>query len=205
MGARREWIEHDYSRSIIVSRLQISLFQQGKTQTEPGFSVVRVFVEQVAKDLLSLEIIAFAHCPVALVVSLLVGGCDDSLGRTGAGKTKHEGGHTEGRHPRKTPRAISLHDSHFLSDRQLCAYNLLQDFSCLHGPENQIKLIEIYTDVASEPNQLLLNFEILPSCRRWFGCIDHSDFSQTSHHVLIKYRVTFHADVSQEVAGFLVT
>src|SRR5215208_7938039 len=123
MGTRREWIEHDYSRSIIVSRLQISLFQQGKTQTEPGFNVVRVFVEQVAKDLLSLKIVAFAHCPVALVVRLLVGRCDDSLGQTGAGETKHEGGHTEGRHPRKTPRAISLHDSHFLSDRQLCAYH----------------------------------------------------------------------------------
>ena len=48
----------------------------------------------------------------------------------------------------------------FLKSRAL----LLQDFSCLHGPENQIELVEIYTDVASEMNQLLLNFEVLPSC-----------------------------------------
>jgi len=40
---------------------------------------------------------------------------------------------------------------------------LLQHFSCLHRPENQIELIEIYTDVPSETNKLLLNFEILPS------------------------------------------
>ena len=82
---------------------------------------------------------------------------------------------------------------------------LLQDLSCLHGPENQIELIEIYTDVPSETNKLLLNFEILPSGRRRLGCIDHSDFSQASHHVLIKYRVTFHTDVSEKVAGLFVT
>ena len=46
---------------------------------------------------------------------------------------------------------------------------LLQDFACLHGPENQVELVEIYTHVASETNQLLLNFEILPSGGRWFG------------------------------------
>ena len=40
---------------------------------------------------------------------------------------------------------------------------LFQDFSRLHRPENQIELIEIYTDVPSETNKLLLNFEILPS------------------------------------------
>src|ERR1044072_606273 len=82
---------------------------------------------------------------------------------------------------------------------------LLEDFSRLHGPENQIELVKIDADVASKPNQLLLNFEILPSRRRWFGLIDHTDFSQTSHHVLIKNRVAFHADVAQEVTGFLVT
>src|SRR5215204_5242375 len=81
---------------------------------------------------------------------------------------------------------------------------LLQDFSCLHGPENQIELVEIDSDVASEPNQLPLNFQILLSRRRWPGCVDHSDFSQTTHHVLIKNRVALHADVSQKVTGFLV-
>jgi hypothetical protein len=40
---------------------------------------------------------------------------------------------------------------------------LLQNFSCLHGPENQVKLVKINADVASKPNQLLLDFEILPS------------------------------------------
>jgi len=40
---------------------------------------------------------------------------------------------------------------------------LFQDLSCLHGPENQIELVEIYADVASETGQLLFNFEVLPS------------------------------------------
>ncbi len=40
---------------------------------------------------------------------------------------------------------------------------LLQNFSRLHGPENKVKLVKINTDVASKPNQLLLDFEILPS------------------------------------------
>ena len=40
---------------------------------------------------------------------------------------------------------------------------LFQDFSRLHGPENQIELVEVYPDVTGEPNQLLLNFEVLPS------------------------------------------
>jgi hypothetical protein len=62
---------------------------------------------------------------------------------------------------------ITLHDSHFLSGYWVVVSfapgPLLQDLSCLHGPENQIELVEVYTDVASEPNQLLLNFEVLPS------------------------------------------
>ncbi len=35
--------------------------------------------------------------------------------------------------------------------------------------------------------------------------VNHSNFGKASHHVLIKNSVTFHADVAQEVAGFLVT
>src|SRR3569832_817821 len=137
---------------------------------------MRVLAEQVAKDLLGLLEVALLQGAVAFGVSLLINLGEREVGHTGKGKTKYEGGHTEGRRPQKTLLMITLHDSHFLSD-QLCAGTsryqkfdylqtealLLQDFACLHGPENQIELVEIYTDVASEPNQLLLNFEVLPS------------------------------------------
>src|SRR6185436_3650810 len=46
---------------------------------------------------------------------------------------------------------------------------LLQNFPRLHRPENQVELVEINSDVACEPDQLLLDFEILRSRRRWPG------------------------------------
>ena len=46
----------------------------------------------------------------------------------------------------------------------------LQNLSRLHGPENQIELVEINSlNVTGETNQLLLNFEILLSRRRRFA------------------------------------
>jgi hypothetical protein len=144
--------------------LQATLFEQGETQTQTSLDVVRVFVEQLAKDLFSLLEVASAQGAIAFVVSLLVSETGGSVTRAGKRKTKYEGGHTEGRHPRETLLVISLHDSHLLSDRQPSRMQLLlQNFSCLHGPENQVKLVKINADVASKTNQLLLDFEILPS------------------------------------------
>ena len=49
--------------------------------------------------------------------------------------------------------------------RRLRNYRLLfQHLSCFHGPEDQIELVEVYADIEGEPDQLLLHFEILPSC-----------------------------------------
>src|ERR1044072_9258744 len=115
MSARREWIGHDHAGGVVVSALQISLLQQGKAQTKAGVVIMRVFAEQIAKDLLSLGVVAFAHGAIAFVVSLLV---SLRVDQTGKGKTKHEGGHTEGRHPQITLLVITLHDSH-LTKRSL--------------------------------------------------------------------------------------
>src|SRR2546423_92671 len=91
MSPGRKRIEHDHSRGVIVSALQTSLFQQGETQTQARFNVMRILVEEVTKDLFSLLVVAFAHRAVALVVGLLVGGDCDSASRAGESKTKHEG------------------------------------------------------------------------------------------------------------------
>src|SRR5689334_3999464 len=99
MRARREWILHDHTRSVVVSRLQIALFELGETQAQPSFDVVRVFVEQLAKDLFGLLEVAFAQRAIAFVVSLLIDKTGGSVSRTGERETKYEGGHTEGRHP----------------------------------------------------------------------------------------------------------
>src|SRR6185503_15530180 len=80
---------------------------------------MRVFAEQVAKDLLSLRVVAFAQGAIAFVVSLLVSLRRD-VRRAAKDKTKHESGHTEGRHPQKTLLVITLHDSHLLSDCRAC-------------------------------------------------------------------------------------
>jgi hypothetical protein len=37
------------------------------------------------------------------------------VSRAGERKTKYEGGHTEGRHPKETLLLITLHDSHLLA------------------------------------------------------------------------------------------
>src|SRR5215216_2948255 len=110
MGARRERIDHDHARGVVVRSLKTSLLQQGKTQTEPGFDVVSVFDEQVTKDLFGFRVIALLYRSITFVVSLLVGETGCNVGRTGERKTKHEGGHTEGRRPEKTPIGITLHD-----------------------------------------------------------------------------------------------
>src|SRR5262245_5010703 len=78
---------------------------------------MRVFAEQVAKDLLSLRVVAFAQGTIAFAVSLLVSLRHRDVGRAGKGQTKHEGGHTDGRHPSKTLLVITLHDSHLLGHR----------------------------------------------------------------------------------------
>src|SRR5688572_19823498 len=110
MSARREWRLHDHPRRVVVGALEVSLLQQRKTETEACFDVLAVFAQQVTEDLFSLRVLAFANCSVPFGVSLLVSGTGSNVGRTGECKTKHEGGHTEGRHPGKTPIVIALHD-----------------------------------------------------------------------------------------------
>src|SRR6185369_9155153 len=66
-----------------------------------------------------------AHGAVTLGVNLLGIGAKRSslsLSRT-SDDTKHNGGHTAGRHPEKRLGCITLHDSHLLSDRQDWAFN----------------------------------------------------------------------------------
>src|SRR6185436_10763018 len=113
MTASRKRIEHDHARGIVVSALQIPLLQECKTQTQTRLDVVRVLVEELTKDLFSLFVVSFAHRAVTLGVSLLTsGGASRALSHTGECDTKHNGGHTAGRHPEKRLNRITLHDSH---------------------------------------------------------------------------------------------
>ena len=50
----------DHAGRVIVGVLNISLFQEGKTQTEARFDIVRVFAKQVAKDLFGFLEVTFA-------------------------------------------------------------------------------------------------------------------------------------------------
>src|SRR6185369_7516819 len=116
MRARRERILHDHSCGVVVSGLQTALFELRKTQAQTSVGVVRILVEQLAKDLFSLFEVAFAQCAIAFANSLLVGETGSGVRRAGKRKTKYEGGHTEGRHPKEMLLIITLHDSRFLSD-----------------------------------------------------------------------------------------
>src|SRR5688572_7519175 len=103
MSARRKRSLHDHSRCVVVSTLKLSLLQECKTQTEARFNVLTILDEQVTEDFFSLRVFAFANCFVAFGVSLLIGEAGSNVGWTGECRTKHEGGHTEGRHPEITP------------------------------------------------------------------------------------------------------
>src|SRR5687767_9459674 len=115
MSASRQWGLHDHSRCVVVSTLKLSLLQEGKTQTEPCLNVLTILDEQITEDLFSLRVFAFANCFVAFGVSLLIAEAGSNIGWTGECRTKHEGGHTEGRHPEKAPIVIALHNSHLLT------------------------------------------------------------------------------------------
>src|SRR5689334_1434890 len=78
---------------------------------------MRIFGEQVAKDLFGLLKVAFAQRAIPSAVDFLIGGTGGSESRAGEREIKHEGGHTEGRRPKKSMLFITLHDSHLLSDR----------------------------------------------------------------------------------------
>src|SRR5690349_25049120 len=116
MTARRQRIEHDHARGVVVSSLKISLLELSETQTAARFVVAPVLIEQVAKDLFRLNVFAFAHGAIALAVRLFVGRSVGRRSSTGGDEqTKHKSGQTAGRRSEQTPVVFTLHDSHLLN------------------------------------------------------------------------------------------
>src|SRR5216684_2613382 len=81
---------------------------------------------------------------------------------------------------------------------------LLQNLSGLHRPEQQIKFVKINADLVGKAPHSRLGFQIAASRSRWFRRINHAQFGQTPHDVLVQNRITFEANVSEKVTRLFV-
>src|SRR5215213_4526909 len=91
-----------------------------------------------------------------------------------------------------------------LHPSSLIPHPLFQNLSGLHGPEHQIKLVEIHTHVARECTQLLFRLQITSARGGWFGRVRHAKLAEATQDMLIQNGVAAKTYVAQKVAGFLV-
>ena len=65
-------------------------------------------------------------------------------------------------------------------------------------------MVKIYTDLAGESLQFYLGLQIFFSTCGWLGAVDYSEFVEASQDMLVQDGVSLQADISEEMAGFLV-